>query len=139
MSKYQHISTSVDISPVQYPKSVQVQASTEDVPDGSVSIELEGIINPRGGDKSVTVFANTSISMTRPQAHQLLTALYLSLSGAGKPQPTEGRYGMEGWDFFTFEREELDEGNPITLLNKYAYDEASALAQWDAYQDEASL
>ena len=94
-----------------------------------VHVHFEGIINPRD---EVSIFTKTQLEMNRVQATQLMTALYLALSGKKvDDDPTS-----EGVQFLTLKRDELDEANPIELLKGYQYDEEQALAQHDAWRDE---
>jgi len=133
MSNNQHISTDVRISPNQYPEVIYIASDDTGIYGGedSVHIMLNGIINPRG---EVSIFTKTEVKMNRKQANQLMTALYLALSGKKVDEDSDGSS-----HYLQFDRLELNEANPIALVERYTYAEEHALAQWDAQQDEASL
>jgi hypothetical protein len=135
MFKNQHIKTEVRVSPDQFPEVIYITPDDTGIYGGQddVHIMLEGIINP---NEEVSVFTKTHIAMNRTQANQLLTALYLALSGKKVDEDAT----RDGTQYLQFTRAELEDNNsPIAILERYTYAEEHALAQWDAQKDEASL
>jgi hypothetical protein len=123
----QHLSTATGVSPDQYPTAIYLAPDNSNLYDGEdqIHLYLEGLLYP---DLPSSIFVKTEIKINRVQANQILTALYLVLTG----KKAEKGVLPDDAQYITFTKKELEEGNPIALIEQYDSYEARALAEYDS-------
>ena len=122
MSTFQYATASVDLLDQQ-----EVTAVNTHLRLGSlerIALTAKAVVKVDGE----RIHIETRLEMNRAQALQMMSALYLILTDTTRD---------EDGDLFLYpELSDLEKANPIELLKGYQYDEAQALAQYDAWRDE---